>query len=90
MKSCFDNCARERCNYYGTSCTGGKTVKGRWAKGEGHPQARLKEADVIEMRRLYFREGWTQQQIADKYGVSQSHAGKIINRISWGHVVSNP
>ena len=59
---------------------------GCWKPGEKHPNARLKDADVLEIRRLYFETDITQQKLADKYGVSQSHVGKIINNISWKHI----
>ncbi len=57
-----------------------------WGKGEDHPQHKLTEADVINIRNLYFKDGLTQQAIADRFGVSQAHVGKIINKQRWGHV----
>ena len=57
---------------------------GTWKPGMQHPNARLTEDDVREIRRLYFSDKKiTQQQIADQYGVSQAHIGKIINGIRW-------
>ena len=57
-----------------------------WKPGEQHPQAKLKDADIVQIRRLYFKEGWTQQAIADHFKVSQAHIGKIINGLRWTHV----
>ena len=57
-----------------------------WQPGEAHPNARLTDNDIKEIRRLYFETDITQQKIADMYHVSQAHIGKIINNLRWSHV----
>ena len=54
--------------------------------GEKNANAKIKEADVIEIFRLRNIEKWTQQRIADKFGISQQCVGKILRRERWKHV----
>lgn len=53
--------------------------------GEKNPQARIKEADVIEIFRLA-SQGFSQSRIAKACGVSQIHVSGILRRKSWRHV----
>lgn len=58
-----------------------------WKPGMEHPNAKLTDDDIREIRLLYFSDHKiTQQQIADRYGVSQAHIGKILNGLRWSHV----
>lgn len=52
-------------------------------KGERHPNGKLKEQQVKQIRSLYLT-GMTQQEIADKFGICRRQAGDIINRKNWG------
>lgn len=52
-------------------------------KGEKHPNGKLKEQQVREIRSLYLT-GLTQKQIAQKFGICRRQAGDIINRKNWG------
>jgi len=36
-----------------------------------------------EIRQLYFTENFTQQQLADRYGVSQAAIGRVVNNITY-------
>lgn len=45
-------------------------VKGRMAKGERNGMSKLSDDERVEMRRLYV-EGWTQDRLAEFFGVSQ-------------------
>lgn len=63
-----------------------KENKGWFKKGEEHPDAKLTKEDVLEIRRLYFKEGLTQQEISEKYNVRQAHISKIICGIRWSCV----
>ena len=54
-------------------------------RGEKAPRGKLKTEQVLEIRGLY-EEGWSQQKIADQYGVSQHSISSIILRKSWAHV----
>lgn len=51
-------------------------------RGELHPKAKLSGAQVNEMRRLR-GEGWTQQKLADRFGVSRGNVSKIVNGRSY-------
>ena len=53
--------------------------KGRAAVRERHPMARLSRAQAESIR----ADTRTQQQIADEYGISQTHVGKIKRGLVW-------
>lgn len=53
--------------------------------GERHPSARLKEADVIEVRRLLGR-GITYLEISKKMGVHEKTIGAIARRETWKNI----
>jgi predicted XRE-type DNA-binding protein len=55
-------------------------------RGENHPNANLTEEQVLEIRRLEVT--MTQQQIAEIYGVSQSHISGIIRKQYWSWLES--
>jgi hypothetical protein len=55
-------------------------------KGEAHGMAKLTESNVIEIRRIYASGGFSQQRLADIYGVSQRSIGDVIRRKKWSHV----
>lgn len=53
--------------------------------GSAHPGAKLNEKQVEDIRALYLR-GYTQQQLADQYGVVRQSISKIVNRKRFKHV----
>jgi len=55
--------------------------------GEAHPNARLTDAQVIEIRREATIEGTSRAWIAARYGVSRSAIDRIILGISWRHLL---
>jgi glucan-binding YG repeat protein len=55
-------------------------------KGEKHGQAKLKEEQVIEIRKLAKDAQRTQQSIADEFNVSRRLVGMITNRQIWTHI----
>ena len=57
-------------------------AKGRhpYPRGEHHNQARLSNADVAEIRRLYAAGGVSQAALAERFGVCQSHVSRIVRR----------
>jgi DNA-binding MarR family transcriptional regulator len=55
-------------------------------KGQANNAAKLTDADVLELRRLYDEEGWIQQDLADRYGIAQPHVSAIVRRRSWTHL----
>lgn len=70
--------------YYGTPA---QNVKDKWRDGtviigENHHKAKLKDADVIEIRKLH-EQGLTCKAIAARYGVYHTAITKIINRQNW-------
>jgi len=60
--------------------------KGRSPKGSNRPNAILTEDDVREIRHAYIPYLVTQQQLADKFGVSRGSIQDIINNQTWRHV----
>lgn len=70
--------------YYGTPT---QNVNDRWRDGtiiigEKHHKAKLKEADVIEIRQLY-DQGLTQKEIARRYNIGRTAIAKIIGKQNW-------
>lgn len=71
----------------------GRVPRGRaWAtevrlrnrpRGERHGSAKLTEKDVAEIRSLAAAGGFTQQALADRYGVCRGTIGNIINGRNW-------
>jgi hypothetical protein len=57
-------------------------------RGTDNGEAKLTETDIPEIFRLR-RKGYTQQQIADEYGVVFSTIGKVLRREKWRHVKIN-
>jgi hypothetical protein len=75
--------------------------KGRQAKGDRHGQrthperrpfgersgtARLTAVDVIEIRRLYATNRFTQAELGIRFSVSGAHIGQIVRAIRWAHI----
>ena len=54
-------------------------------RGEKHGNAKLKENDVVAIRRMY-GDGETQSSIGQSFGVSQVLVGRIVNHKIWKHV----
>ena len=61
-------------------------LNNRTARGERQGHSKLTEDDVIQIRRLYATGEYTQQEIADMYGVRGSNIGAIVRLESWAHV----
>ena len=59
--------------------------RGRQAKGESHTSSKLTEADVREIHELRAQR-WTQQKIADRFGVSNQQVSRILNGERWKHI----
>lgn len=54
------------------------------AKGEMLPQAKLKEEEVLLIRKMYGQ--YTQQELAGIFGVRQDNISRIVNRHYWKHI----
>jgi len=67
-----------------------RSAKGRWRGGEQRGEkshyAKLKEKDVIEIRRLCHTKTTSHEKIAALYGVSRANIGYIHNRKSWTNI----
>lgn len=63
-----------------------KVSRGRQSRGGGHGLAKLTEAQVIEIRRLYSNGSWSQRRLAARFGVSQPNIQAIVNRNGWTHL----
>lgn len=55
-------------------------------RGERHPMARLTAADVREIRRMSRAGHLHQRAIAARFGISESHAHRIIQRRAWRYL----
>lgn len=60
--------------------------RGRNAKGEQHGNAKLTEAEVLEIRRRYIPYIVSQRTLAEEFGVVHSQISDIVNRKKWTHV----
>lgn len=58
-------------------------TKGRTCSGEDRPQARLSEQDIMDIRSRYIPRKVTLQQLADEYGVNNSHIWHIVHGTHW-------
>lgn len=59
--------------------------KGRVARGNKNPRARLTPEKILEARKLH-KEGTTIAELSDKYNVIQSTLSQAINGVSWKHI----
>jgi hypothetical protein len=55
-------------------------------KGNSHPRSKLKNSDVLEIRKDYKENRTPQRQLAKKYNVKQSTIWNIIHRKLWSHI----
>lgn len=53
---------------------------GTRVKGERHPQARLTDEEVAQIRSLYQNSGWSQKEIAGEFQLAQGHVSQLVNR----------
>lgn len=59
----------------------GRSTKGKPATiGEDNPNTKLKDIEVLEIRRLYKTGKYTYFELANKFGVSFQHIGGIITK----------
>lgn len=80
--NCIDNLR------YGTSKENArdKLRHGTYIHGERHPLSRLKDEDILEIRRMYVSGEATQAEIGERYGIWQTHVGHIVHGESWPHL----
>lgn len=58
----------------------------RRPRGTSHGSAKLLEADVLAIRKLYSTGTMLQREIAAQYGVSRATIQLIVTRKTWGHI----
>lgn len=63
-----------------------KTEKDRQAKGENNGRAKLTEDNAIEIRQRYITGEYTQANLANMYGVSQSQIYRIVSGREWKYI----
>ena len=56
-------------------------------RGDDHPNAKLTESAVRDMRSRYVPQKITFRMLAEEYGVDQSLVSLIVKRKSWKHVI---
>jgi len=61
-------------------------AKGRSLKGESQPMAKLTSEDIKTIRRKYKPRKYSQQRLADEYGVNQTLISAIVRRKTWKHI----
>lgn len=62
-----------------------KVSKERQSRGKDNGMAKLTDADVRTIRRLY-EAGMAQRTIAEQFGIIQSNVSAIVRRRTWKHV----
>ncbi len=62
-----------------------KRAHGRAPIGSRHGCAKLNERKVIQIRKLH-SQGWLQEDIAIKFGISRPHVSRIISGKCWTHI----
>lgn len=55
--------------------------------GERNSQSRLKEYEVIAMKKQFFEEGVSKKELAQQYGISEGHVGAIMKKKKWSHLM---
>lgn len=63
-----------------------KTEHGTQNTGSRHGMAKLTEERVVEIRQIYGEGKTTQDQLAEKFGVSAACINTVVNRRRWLHV----
>lgn len=56
-------------------------------KGENNPKSRLKEKDVLKIRRLHRIEKYTQEKISKIFNISFQHVSDIVKNKYWKHIL---
>ena len=64
-----------------------KQIHGTTARGEKIESSKLTESEVASIRRMYASGGFSQTEIALRYGVTQANVSEIVRRKTWNHLV---
>lgn len=57
------------------------------SKGESHRLSKLKDKDIVDIKRKYFGEQKTIRSIACEYDVYRSTIGRVISNKTWKHLI---
>lgn len=85
-----DCAAKGRLNSPSGKRSGRYTRPDRTARGEDVGGAKLTADDVREMRRLYLTGDYSQQDLAERFGVGRENVGQIVRGDHWQHIESDP
>lgn len=66
--------------------SGDKFEHGTVLRGEQFSFAKMTEQTVLEIRRLYETGEFSQQSLADKFGINQTNVSQIVRRKTWTHI----
>jgi hypothetical protein len=55
-------------------------------KGAAHPRSKLKDDDVVQIRRVYSGRRGELSELADFYGVDRSTVQRVAVRTAWAHI----
>ena len=58
-----------------------------YARGEKSPKAKLTVVEVLAIKKEYRESDISQTDLAKKYGVTQSNISRIINGVTWAHLL---
>jgi hypothetical protein len=64
----------------------GHRSKTEFKKGSMHPEAKLKEENIIEIRTLYNSGIYYQRELAQQFNICQSNVSRILNNKRWQEV----
>lgn len=83
-----DGCINIRHLYLGDHAQNTQDMVGadRQARGVDNSKAKLTDAEVIEIRRLYAAGGVSQRALAVQFGVRQGTINQVVTRKTWRHV----
>jgi hypothetical protein len=62
------------------------TMKLHAVRGCSHPNSKLTETQVLEIRRLKSLTGLSHKQIGEMFGVGKSAIKQVVSRRTWGHI----
>ncbi len=64
----------------------GRLKDRKGSPGESNPNSKVTTEQVVEIRRLYDTGDFSQQQLADRFGLTQIGVSAIIRRKTWKHI----
>lgn len=63
-----------------------KVNRGRIQRGEDHFKAKLRESDIVAIRKMYIPRRFSLRKIAAMYDVTYQNIEKIVKRQAWRHI----